>query len=439
MTSTAQGAASETAANAFIFGFPLVLMDVTRAVLTNTPRPTGKQAPVNQFGHLRKFPDAEFRDVVSPNADTLYSSAWLDLSTEPMVLTVPDSGGRYYLLPMLSGWTDVFASPGTRTTGDGARSFAITGPGWHGEVPPELHTIDAPTSMVWVIGRTQTNGTADYAAVHEFQDGLSLVPLSAWGTDYRPPVDVPLEPGVDTGTPPVTQVTGMDPEAFFDRLARLMTANPPAPADAPVMATFESIGLVPGAYAPPPELAEEIAAGARHGLDSLLASATQPISFTPEGWQQLRGLGSYGTRYGMRALIALVGLGANLDDDALYPHATVDGEGHPLTGAHDYRIRFAAGETPPAEAFWSLTMYDSQHFFIQNPIDRYAISDRDDLTVNDDGSIDIWIQHSSPGPEREANWLPAPSGPFNVFLRVYRPGERILSGNWRPPAITRVR
>lgn len=439
MTGLAQSEASETAANAFIFGFPLVLMDVTRAVLTNTPYPVGKQAPMNQFGHLRAFPDAQFRDVVSPNADTLYSSAWLDLSAEPIVLTTPDSGGRYYLMPMLSGWTNVFASPGTRTTGNSAASFAITPPGWHGELPEELHTIEAPTSMVWVIGRTQTNGKDDFPAVHEFQNGLSLVPLSAWGTDYHPPAEVPVEPGVDLGTPPVTQVSQMDTSVFFTRLAELMVPNPPAEADAPVMATFEAIGLAPGSYDPPAEIVTQIDAGARHGLEMLLASAKQPISLTPEGWQQLRGLGNYGTSYGMRALIALVGLGANLDSDALYPHATVDGEGRPLTGTHDYRIRFAAGETPPADAFWSLTMYDKQQFFIANPIDRYAIGDRDPLAVNDDGSVDIWIQHESPGDSRESNWLPAPPGPFNIFLRVYRPNDRMLSGDWRPPAITRTR
>ena len=439
MTGLAQSDTSETAANAFIFGFPLVLMDVTRAVLTNTARPSGKQAPVNQFGHLREFPDADFRDVVSPNADTLYSSAWLDLTAEPVVLTTPQSDGRYYLMPMLSAWTNVFASPGTRTTGNDRGSFAIVGPGWSGDVPEGLHTIDAPTSMVWIIGRTQTNGPADFAAVHEFQNGLSITPLSAWGTDYRPPGAVAVEPGVDLDTPPVTQVSEMDSATFFTRLAELMTTNPPAEADAPVMAAFESIGLSPGSYTPPAELVSDIEAGARHGLEMLVKSAKQPISLTPEGWQQLRGLGNYGTSYGMRALIALVGLGANLDSDALYPHATVDGEGRPLTGAHDYRVRFAAGETPPADAFWSLTMYDTQQFFIANPISRYAIGDRDALTANDDGSIDIWIQHDSPGAVREPNWLPAPVGPFNIFLRVYRPNERMLSGDWRPPAITRTR
>lgn len=439
MTSQAASEVSETAANAFIFGFPLVLMDVTRAVLTNTPRPTDKQAPMNQFGHLRAFPDADFRDVVSPNADTLYSSAWLDLEREPVVLTVPDSGGRYYLLPMLSAFTEVFAAPGTRTTGNGPGAFAITGPRFDGVIADGLTRIAAPTALVWIIGRTQTDGPADFARVHEFQDGLSLAPLSAWGADYRPPDRVAVEPGVDVDTPPVTQVAQLTGAEFFTRLARLLTANPPADADAPVMALFESLGLRPGAFEPMPALATDIETGARRGLDRLVTSAKQPISLSPEGWQQLRGLGRYGTSYGMRALIALVGLGANLDADALYPHATVDGDGHALNGAHDYRLRFAAGQTPPAGAFWSLTMYDDQQYFCANPIDRFAIGDRDDLAVNDDGSIDIWISHSSPGIGRESNWLPAPPGPFNVFLRVYRPEQRMLAGEWRPPPIVRER
>ena len=430
--------AAAQAAEAFVCGYPLVLMDVTRAVLTSVSSPQpGAKAPVNQFGHLREFPDASFTDVVSPNADTLYSISWLDLSAEPMVLSVPDSGGRYYLMPMLSGWTDVFASPGTRTTGDNAADFVVTGPGWSGDLPEGLRHIEAPTAMVWLIGRTQTNGKSDYENVHRFQDGLALTPLSAWGTDYAPPADVPLESGVDAKTPPDEQVAAMDAATFLQRLATLMVANPPADADAPAMEEFASIGLKPGEYDPDPALSGAIEAGVSAGKDKVTAATKTSGSPTPSGWTMFRGLGSYGTNYGLRAVVALVGLGANLDEDAIYPLATTDGDGEPLQGANRYSIHFDAGQTPPAGAFWSLTMYNDRQFFIDNPLDRYAIGDRDALTYNDDGSLDIWLQHDSPGGKAESNWLPAPSGSFNLFLRVYQPKPEMLDGSWLPPAITR--
>lgn len=430
--------AAARAAEAFVFGYPLVLMDLTRAVFTSvsSPRQLGK-APLNQFGHVQEFPDASFTDVVTPNADTLYSLSWLDLSAEPMVLSVPDSGGRYYLMPMLSGWTDVFASPGTRTTGNNAADFVVTGPGWSGDLPAGLGQIEAPTAMVWLIGRTQTNGKSDYDNVHRFQAGLALTPLSAWGTDYAPPVDVPLEDGVDAKTPPVEQVAAMDATTFLQRLASLMVANPPAGADAAPMEKFASIGLKPGEFEPDPALLGAIGAGVSAGKEKLTAATKTSGSPTPSGWTMFRGLGSYGTDYGLRAVVAQVGLGANLDEDAIYPHATADGDGEPLHGANRYSTHFDAGQTPPAGAFWSLSMYNDQQFFIDNPLDRYAIGDRDALKHNDDGSLDIWIQHDSPGADADSNWLPAPSGPFNVFLRVYEPKPEMLDGSWLPPAITK--
>ena len=209
-------------------------------------RRDGDSAPMDQFANIRAFPDATFTDVVSPNADTLYSIAWLDLTQGPIVLSVPDTHGRYYLMEMLDGWTNVIPSPGKRTTGTGKGNFAITGPGWSGTLPAGVKEIKSPTALVWVIGRTQTNGKADYAAVHAIQDGYKLTPLSAWGKPYTPPKDVPVDPKVDMKTPPVELVAGMDAATFFGRLAMLMKDNPPAAADAPMVAKMASIGVVPG-------------------------------------------------------------------------------------------------------------------------------------------------------------------------------------------------
>jgi hypothetical protein len=428
--------ARAVAADAFVFGYPLVLMDVTRVVSMAAPPEGGAAARANEFVNVRAFPDASFTSVVSPNADTLYSAAWLDLASGPVMLEVPDSGGRYYLLPMMSGWTDVFASPGTRTTGGGKKTFAITGPGWHGELPADADEIRSPTAMVWLLGRTQTNGTADYENVHQFQDALLLVPLSAPDGGEPPPAPDP-DPGIDVTTPPPDQVAAMDAGTFFGRLAALMVDNPPADADAPAMARFAAIGLTPGAFEPGGDLAAALDAGVKDGLARITALRDRPDQAV-NGWSIPRDLGSYGTDYEQRAFVAMFGLGANLPEDAIYPHTTVDGDGQPLTGTHRYIVHFEPGKTPPARAFWSLTMYNERQYFASNPIDRYAIGDRDALALNSDGSLDLWLQHETPGPEHEPNWLPTPQGSFNLILRVYWPEQELIDGTWEPPPVTNL-
>ena len=237
--------ALEAGVEAVVYGLPLVIMDITRAKTSNVARPERFAAPVNQFVNVREFPDASFRDVVRANVDTLYSSAWLDLSKEPIVLSVPDTKGRYYLMPMMDAWTNIFASPGKRTTGTKPGHFAITGPGWSGTLPGGVTELKSPTNMVWIIGRTQTNGPADYAAVHAIQDGYKLVPLSSFGKPYTPPEGT-VDPSVDMKTAPVDQLKAMSSEAFFNRMAALLKSNPPPASEAPVLEKLKAIGIVPG-------------------------------------------------------------------------------------------------------------------------------------------------------------------------------------------------
>ena len=425
------------ASEAFVFGYPLVLMDVSRSVFLDAPGLGEEPARLNEFSHARAFPDASFTSVVSPNADTLYSTAMLDLAAEPVVVSVPASRGRYYLLPMLSAWTDVFASPGTRTTGEGEGAFAVVGPGWSGDLPADLQEIRSPTSMVWIIGRTQTNGKGDYESVHRFQDGLTLKPLSSWGGGSSPRPEARVDPSVDVTTPPPDQVRKMDGATFLDRLAKLLVENPPAEADAPAMDRFRAIGLAPGSFEPRPDLRAVLDEGVKAGLAQIVSIA-ESVPSPAGGWSVSRGLGSYGTDYTKRSVVALFGLGANLEADAVYPHATTDRDGEPLTGDRRYVLHFASGRTPPARAFWSLTMYDERHYFVDNPLDRYAIGDRDPLVVNDDGSLDLWLQNETPGPERVANWLPTPPGAFNVILRIYWPKPEVIGAGWTPPGIERL-
>jgi hypothetical protein len=436
--------ARRTAKDAYVFGYPLVLMDVTRTRLTNVPHPMGSAAPVNQFASLKAFPDATFTDVVSPNADTLYTQAWLDVGKEPMVLSVPDTHGRYYLMPMLDAWTNVFASPGKRTTGTGKGNFVIRGPHWSGSLPPGLKEIKSPTDMVWIIGRTQANGKADFPAVNAIQAKYKLTPLSAWGKPYTPPANVPTDPNLDMKTSPVEKVAAMDAVTFFTRLAKLMKDNSPAAADTPIVERMAATGVVAGQpfdiNKSGPDAAKAFADGVDDGKKRVIELGHNPGNGKMvNGWMLVTSdIGSYGTNYDARAGIAWTGLGANIPADAFYPLARVDGDGNPLRGENKYLIHFDKGELPPVNAFWSLTAYTAKQTFVANPINRYAIGDRDKMKFNPDGSLDIYLQHDSPGKDKESNWLPADSGSFNVALRMYWPKDAALSGAWTPPPIKKV-
>lgn len=429
---------------AAVYGLPLIMMDLTRAKTTNVEKPSDFAAPVNQFANVRAFPDASFKDVVRANVDTLYSSAFLDLSAEPVVLSVPDTRGRYYLMPMLDAWTNVFASPGKRTTGTKAGHFAVTGPGWTGKLPKGVTELKAPTNMVWIIGRTQTNGPADYPAVHKIQDGYKLTPLSAFGKPYTPPAGK-VDPGFDASTPPVDQAKNMSAEAYFTRMAALLKSNPPPASEAPVLEKLEAIGIVPGekfdASKLDPSTAKGLEQSVKVAFEKLLA-ASKSMGAAQNGWRTPpMSLGKFGDDYGLRALIALIGLGANLPQDAVYPSAFVDGDDKALNGANKYVIHFDKGALPPVNAFWSVTMYNPESFFVANPINRYAISSWMPLKKNKDGSLDLYVQHDSPGKDKDVNWLPSSDKDFNVTLRMYWPKDKapsIIDGSWKPPALKQV-
>lgn len=429
---------------AVVYGFPLVIMDATRKKMSNVAMAGPTAAPVNQFSHMPQFPDASFKDVVRANVDTLYSTAWLDLSKEPIVLSVPDTHGRYYLMPMLDAWTNIFASPGKRTTGTRPGHYAITGPGWAGSLPAGMKPLRSPTNLVWIIGRTQTNGPKDYAAVHAVQRQYQLTPLSAFGKPYTPP-PAAVDPTVDMRLAPAEAVAKMGSAAFFDTLAALMKDNPPPPADAPVLAKLAKIGIVPGQPFDPAKLDPALAKGLEQSLPAALEklTAASKQAGTPiNGWRiPSMKLADFGTDYGTRAVVALIGLGANLAADAVYPSAFVDGEGQPLNGANRYVLHFAKGEEPPVRAFWSVTMYDPGSFFVPNPANRYAVSSWMPFKRNADGSLDLFIQADPPGQAKTANWLPAPKGEFNLTMRMYWPNDQapsVLDGTWKPPALKQV-
>ncbi|WP_342118580.1 DUF1254 domain-containing protein [Pseudoduganella sp. OTU4001] len=434
----------EIAVEAYVYAYPLVLMDVTRRVTTNVAAPQAGArlgAPVNQFVHMAAFPDANFTAVVRPNADTLYSSLWFDVAKEPLVISVPDSGGRYYLLPALDMWTDVFMSPGSRTTGNHAQTVAIVGPSWQGKLPAGVTAYRAPTASGWMIGRTQTNGSADYAAVQRFQVGIKAVPLSAWG---KPGYKLPpgrVDPEQDMSAP-VEQVARMDAGTFFKRFAALMAQNAPHQHDAPMLDRLARAGLAPGKAF---ELAAQPDAvrGAFEAAPGLalkkIAAAARTAGIPANGWRvPLTPIGTYGTDYLRRAVIAQFGLGANVVEDSIYPAAFTDADGKPFDSSARYVIHFDQEQLPPVRAFWSLAMYNERQFFAANPIGRYSIGDRDTLSYNADGSLDLYLQREAPAAELQSNWLPAPaSGAFSLNLRLYWPKPAALEGQWKPPQVRR--
>jgi hypothetical protein len=428
---------------AYVYLYPLITMDVTRKVMTNLP--SGKMpgfGPMNSFSHMRAFPTADMRVVVRPNFDTLYSSAWLDLTIEPVIVSTPDTKGRYYLLPMLDMWSDVFAVPGKRTSGTEAANWAVVPQGWKGKLPEGMKTIVSPTPYIWIIGRTQTNGPSDYEAVHKMQDSYLITPLSQWGKSPVPPA-VKIDPGVDMQTSPLHQVNGMSAKAYFSYGAELMKVNSPHITDWSMLARIRRIGIEPGKSFDwnrlDPAVQESLNRAVVTALKAMVAKVPT-LAKMVNGWQMNTDtMGVYGNFYLKRAVVAMIGLGANQPDDAIYPLILGDADGKPLIGENKYVLHFNKEEIPPVEAFWSLTMYDKEGFQVANPINRFAIGDRDKLVYNADGSLDLYIQHENPGKDKESNWLPAPEkGALGVTMRLYAPKLSVIVGKWAPPAIQRV-
>jgi hypothetical protein len=438
--------AEETGTDAYVYAYPLVTMELTRRVSTNVAESNGPTAPMGQFARLRNYPPVDMHTVTAPNADTLYTVAWLDVSKEPWVVSFPDMRGRYFLMPMLDGWTDVFQVPGKRTTGTGAQTYAITGPGWSGTLPAGVKELKSPTGMVWVLGRIYCTGTPeDYKAVHALQDQVTAVPLSSYGKPYTPPPGT-VDPKVDMKTAIRNQVNAMDAASYFKLFAQLLKTNPPAAEDAPMVAKLAKIGIIPGqdfdASRLEPPIAKGLAGVPKPAQDSIMRMMKEGLvlgdAHLTDGWFFSTKTGVYGTNYRMRAFITAIGLGANRPQDAVYPTSEGPGIIEKYDGTKNYVLHFNKGDMPPVDGFWSLTMYDANYFFVPNPINRYTVSQRSKFKTNADGSVDIYVQNTSPGKAKEQNWLPAPKDKFILMMRLYWPREKppsILDGSWKIPQV----
>lgn len=423
------------AAQSYVYGFPLIVMDETRRTTVGDNW--------NRLNHLRSFPDHTFRRVVRPNVDTIYSTIWLDLKAEPVVISLPDSGGRYVVMPIHDAWTNVFASIGSRTTGTGAQTVLVAGPDWQGDVPDGMNMVRSPTNMAWAIARMMSTGGADIAAVNAYQDAMSVQTLSSFvAGEPAPPA---LDPSfANNSGNPKQAVLDLGAKDFFNRLSALMVDNPPAEADAEVVARMQSgFGFAVGLEFPTSSRSFRQKRASSKAIEMAQKRLLEVAARLPKNegfWAGMPGgarLGSYGTRYPVRAYVALAGLGANIAEDAMYPNTRQDASGAPLTTDKNYVLHLSADQIPPVNAFWSLTAYNDEFYLPENPINRFSVGSRDDLVFNEDGSLDIYIQRDAPTGVPQANWLPAPSeGGIALNMRLYWPSDRALSGDWTLPGVT---
>ena len=420
-------------AEAYVFGYPLVIMDVTRV------RSNQYLGPENQLHRVRQFPDAQFKNVVRPNVDTLYTTAFIDMAQGPWVFEMAPNNTRYELMPFMDAWTNVFASPGTRTTGTAGGTFLLAGPGWTGPTPAGMQLLRSPTRLVWLIGRTQTNGASDLPVVHRLQDGLKLHRLDSDPSPLVVPTSSVYEP-LATDLAPLATMKAMGTQAFFERLSALMVDNPPAAADGQMVMKLARIGLMPGR---PPQWnwLDRLSVGlGRWIADFKLSQELNNLSDAKRGWSTPPAvLGQYGTHYNIRAGVAIIGLGANLPADATYPMTRGDANGQSLNGKHRYKLHFEPGSLPPVNAFWSLTAYGDDDYLIDNPLQRFALGDRDPLVYNPDGSLDLWIQSDPPPGKPQSNWLPVkPDQAFSLNARLYWPKPSAVDATWRMPSVERL-
>ena len=403
-------------------------------VTERTLQSLARLAPENRLTFQPARSGITTRTIVAPNTDTLYGVAPLDLRAEPYVLTLPAIHDRYYSFQLISAYTDSFAYIGTRATGGRAGRWMITPPGWRGTVPRGVTRLAAPTPQILLLGRFLVTDDADVARVHARAGRMSLVPFSTITGTAPPPAPPPF--GSPAGTPQTVAARGI---GFFDELGDALAINPPTDArERETLRGFASLGIGPGLH-PAAEVRDAstrsaLTAGVRDG-ERRIAAIRSTGARTVNGWTYNLHVGAYGHDALLRAAVAATGWGANVPAEAVYAHADADARGDALDGNHHYVLHFPAHGLPPVNAFWSVTMYGPDRFFIANPINRYAIGDRTPrLQYGKDGSLDIYVQRESP-PGHAANWLPAPPGPFSLSMRLYLPKRSVIDGRYSYPRL----
>ncbi|MDQ6473095.1 DUF1254 domain-containing protein [Flavobacterium sp. LHD-80] len=438
--------AYKTTVKAYTWGYPLMVVGITADEVTMVPKPMPNgHAPINQMGNVAKLMTAADTDVVSSNADTMYSNAFLDLSSGAAILSVPETKGRYYSMMFSDAYTNIFDYVGSRTTGTKAGKYLVVGPDWKGETPKGIiKVIKSPTNLVWLIGRTLVDGVSDVPNVHAIQKGytITMIPVKSEIKPWKERLGLVTPKPM---APPVTMLNNMDWRTYFDWLGKLMKENPVTGNEKTYTEEFKSIGLTFengfDTSKITPEQQKGIEKGIADALEIMKKRAAEKMGTDHEGWSYDLNAGKWGEDYLVRAAIALRSVGQNTAQEALYINSVLDKEGKVLDASqNNYSVTFPKGELPPADAFWSITMYNDQNFFVPNPIHRLAIGNRTkEMKPNTDGSLTIYIQKEEPK-GKTGNWLPAPNGKFRVSLRIYVPNNKILNGGkWTPPGIVKTK
>lgn len=440
----------DLARRAAIYLFPMVEMYRTRWQATANDQNFLRQK-LNRFFHVPILATPKARLVTTPNVDTLYSTTWLDLNAEPLFLTVPDMGERYYSFAFMSMFTDNFAYVCRRLDGGKPRPRMIVGPAWKGDVDSDVTLVRSPTNGVWLLGRILVDGPPDMETVQVLQSKTLLETpdmrnerriLETQELMRHRTVPPPPDPVADW--PPLNPD---DPFDLFEVGMRVLGESPLGERDKAVMEEFAPLHLRPGRKFDARGFSAAESQAIKRGLAQAqtdIRAAGRRYGTTINGWTYpASNLGNFGEDYLYRALIALTGLAALENVEATYLMCGTDNDGKPLTGAGKYVLRFEPGRMPPAKAFWSLTMYEvtpeGRAFLTDNPISRYAIGDRTQgLQRGADGSLEIHLQNERPAESHLPNWLPAPTGPMRLALRAYEPAQSLLDGTWRAPAVKRV-
>jgi len=431
------------AKEAYVYGFPMVdSYRIQYAYSVDKTNPEYK-GPWNTLVNVPRVYTPADTAVQTPNSDTPYSFAGLDLRAEPMVFTMPPiEKNRYYSLQLIDAYTFNFDYAGSRTTGNDGGNFLIAGPGWNGATPKGIKKVfHSETEFVLPVVRTQLFNPADLENVKKIQAGYKLQPLSAFLGQPAPPA----APAIDFIKPltPAEEKTSLE---FFNILNFVMQYTPTVPSEVELRARFAKAGIAPGKTLDVNSLSPELKAAYEQGMADAWAELAN-LQKTEIDTGKVTSGDLFGTRaylknnYLYRMAGAVLGIYGNSKQEAMYPAYAIDSDGQKLDGANRYTVHFAPGQLPPVNAFWSLTMYRlPQSLLVANPINRYLINSPmlPQLVKDPDGGITLYIQNESPGKDKEPNWLPAPKGPFAAVMRLYWPKEAALNGTWKAPPMVKA-
>lgn len=428
------------AIEAYIYLYPIVMMEITRRQITARDRRSAEQIEKNLFLHNHSMATDKWRSVARSNIDTLFSSAWIDLSDGPAFITLPPSGDRFHMFQFLDMWTDTYAVVGTRTIGESGGAVTLVGPQQVSSYVPTVGeiAIPCPTNSTWIIGRTYAQNGDDLTDAIEFVD--SVVATSQQIQKFAN--DVTLLADAEQNLPPVTKVDNLSPEDFFEFAWHVVNHEGIRNTDGSAILRMRSLGFIPGEVFQfskvSPEIQTALSSAPALAKEQILSQLSQRGNIV-NGWSSSQGdIGTYGNNYLQRAAIARIGLAANPTVDAVYIGSLHDADQQKLDGAHSYVIHFDRNEIPPAHAFWSITAYDREGFMMPNRLNRFGIRSRDAVEVNSDGSLDIYFAPECPSGCPESNWIPSLPGPVALQIRLYSPAESYLDGSWSPPPIRQL-